>query len=100
MMITDLIKYNTFCFQIFWLRDGGLPKKPICKHNSKSLKCMQLANQDLFYFHKRLYENISKIEQDNYILKHITVKKVKRFRPRKGSKNPRAFNVKFYIPKY
>lgn len=87
---------------IFFFRYSavGLPKKPTCKHNSKSLKCLSLANLDLFYFHKRLFVTYSKTEQDNYILKHIVVSKVKRFRPRKGSKNPRAFNVKFYIPKY
>ena len=59
---------------------------------------MSLTGRDLFYFHKKLYENISKIEQDNYLLKYMTVTKVKRYRPRSGTKNPRAFVVKFYIP--
>lgn len=59
---------------------------------------MSLTGRDLFHFHKKLYETTSKIDQDNYILKYILATKVKRHRPRGGTKNPRAFVVKYYIP--
>lgn len=62
------------------------------------MKILSLSSRDLFYFHQKNNENDSKIEQDNIILKYIAVTKVKRYRPRKGIKNPRGFVVRFHIP--
>lgn len=52
----------------------------------------------MFHFHQKLYQSPSKVNQDNFILKHISATIVKRLRPRKSIKKPRDFSIKFYIP--
>ncbi|KAG7307859.1 hypothetical protein JYU34_006468 [Plutella xylostella] len=75
----------------------GLPKKPTCRHNKKSLKCLGLKGNEIFIFHKNFYKCKDKIAQDNYILQHIHTVAVKRRRPRTSEKS-RELTINYFIP--
>ncbi|KAG8241559.1 hypothetical protein J6590_084489 [Homalodisca vitripennis] len=60
----------------------ALPDFPSCGRNTSSLKCATLRMVDLMRVHKQFYSKKDKTEQDNIILRNMTVSPVNRRRPK------------------
>ncbi|CAG5050291.1 unnamed protein product [Parnassius apollo] len=74
----------------------SLPDRPNCIHK-KTYECNSLTMSDLIDFHTCFYKHRDKRSQDAFILKHMTISKVARYRPRKSKYVGRNSSNKYYI---
>ncbi|CAH1099090.1 unnamed protein product [Psylliodes chrysocephalus] len=76
----------------------SLPTFPECGHKSKAFMCATLKMKDLFKFHKKFHENLTKTSQDNFILKYMSLVPIKRRRHKNGNGGgKREMQTKFTI---
>lgn len=73
---------------------------PQCRHivgSNRYFKCGTLSIQDVKKFHDEFYRHPNKKDQDGFLLKHCSVVKTKRRRPRVGLRKPTKFTTKLYV---
>ncbi|CAH1100763.1 unnamed protein product [Psylliodes chrysocephalus] len=76
----------------------SLPTFLECEHKSKAFMCATLKMRDLFKFHNNFHENLTKISQDNFILKYMSLLLIKGRRPKNGNgREKREMQTKFTI---
>nr|CAH7762377.1 unnamed protein product [Callosobruchus chinensis] len=75
----------------------GFPAFPSCNHIKGALLCRLLTSQDIRRFHAGFYKEHDKIYQDNFILKHISMTKIKRRRPKNHKNVRKEARTKYFI---
>ncbi|CAH4030728.1 unnamed protein product [Pieris brassicae] len=77
------------------------PGLPCCNHDAdnKQFKCCKLTMLDIQKFHQEFYNTKNKKDQDAFILKHCTVVKAKRRRPRVGQRQATQNTTKLFVRK-
>ncbi|KAJ8706277.1 hypothetical protein PYW08_006831 [Mythimna loreyi] len=73
-----------------------LAVRPLCNHKKK-FECRSLSMQDVKSFFESFYKFKDKRNQDAFILKHCTVKSVKRHRPKNSKYTPKSSQTTYFV---
>lgn len=83
-------------FKHYRYKAKALPQKPNCSHDKKKVyNCEELGMQDIRRFHERFYSNVSKSDQDVFILKYTEQESPKRIQIDKRSTQ---VVIRYFIP--
>ena len=76
----------------------ALPTKPTCKHKKQNaLECIKLEMQDIRRFHEQFYENKTKMQQDEFILRYTTQEQPQRSRAEKEGSSRKGMTVRYFV---
>lgn len=70
-----------------------------CKHSNNSFQCVTFIPQDCTFVRTKLFSVKNKVSQDNFVASRLSVRQVKRRRPRSNNnKQPHDYSLKFTLP--
>ncbi|KAM3955420.1 uncharacterized protein ACR2FA_010691 [Aphomia sociella] len=75
---------------------NSAPVRPLCNHK-KSFNCRSLTMVDVKKFFNAFYKFKEKSKQDAFILKHCSVKSVKRCRPTNNKHRPKTSQISYFV---
>lgn len=70
---------------------------PVCEHNGKTYRCKKLTMRDIRSFHVNFYSNETKISQDAFLLKYMSVKKPTRSRSVKENSSRKSVATQYFV---